>query len=113
MMSNLRSSLLFFLRIRPPPRSTLFPYTTLFRSLARFGRIDVLGNNAALYGTLERRPFMEIPVEEWDRVMAVNLRGLFRSEEHTSELQSPYDLVCRLLLEKKKRPQYTEIEAND
>jgi NAD(P)-dependent dehydrogenase (short-subunit alcohol dehydrogenase family) len=46
-------------------------------SLARFGRIDVLVNNAALYGTLKRRPFMEIPVEEWDRVMAVNLRGLF------------------------------------
>ncbi len=46
-------------------------------TLARFGRIDVLVNNAALYGTLVRRPFMEIPVEEWDRVMAVNLRGLF------------------------------------
>jgi NAD(P)-dependent dehydrogenase (short-subunit alcohol dehydrogenase family) len=46
-------------------------------TLARFGRIDVLVNNAAVYGTLQRRPFMEIPVEEWDRVMAVNLRGLF------------------------------------
>jgi NAD(P)-dependent dehydrogenase (short-subunit alcohol dehydrogenase family) len=46
-------------------------------TLARFGRIDVLVNNAAIYGTLKRRPFMEIPVEEWDRVMAVNLRGLF------------------------------------
>ena len=46
-------------------------------TLARFGRIDVLVNNAALYGTLKRRPFMEIPVDEWDRVMAVNLRGLF------------------------------------
>jgi NAD(P)-dependent dehydrogenase (short-subunit alcohol dehydrogenase family) len=46
-------------------------------ALARFGRIDVLGNNAALYGTLTRRPLMEIPVEEWDRVMAINLRGLF------------------------------------
>jgi NAD(P)-dependent dehydrogenase (short-subunit alcohol dehydrogenase family) len=46
-------------------------------ALARFGRIDVLVNNAALYGPLQRRPFMEIPVEEWDRVMAVNLRGLF------------------------------------
>jgi len=46
-------------------------------TLARFGRIDVLVNNAALYGTLARRPFLEIPVEEWDRVMAVNLRGLF------------------------------------
>jgi NAD(P)-dependent dehydrogenase (short-subunit alcohol dehydrogenase family) len=46
-------------------------------ALARFGRIDVLVNNAAIYGTLTRRPFMEIPVDEWDRVMAVNLRGLF------------------------------------
>ena len=46
-------------------------------TLARFGGIDVLVNNAAIYGTIVRRPFMEIPVEEWDRVMAVNLRGLF------------------------------------
>ena len=46
-------------------------------TVARFGRIDVLVNNAAIYGTIKRRPFMEIPVEEWDRVMAVNLRGLF------------------------------------
>ncbi|PYN01426.1 MAG: dehydrogenase [Candidatus Rokuibacteriota bacterium] len=46
-------------------------------TLAQFGRIDVLVNNAALYGSLKRRPFMEIPIEEWDRVMAVNLRGLF------------------------------------
>src|SRR5205814_3986684 len=46
-------------------------------TLARFGRIDALVNNAALYGNLARRPFMEIPVEEWDQVMAVNLRGLF------------------------------------
>lgn len=46
-------------------------------TLNRFGRIDVLVNNAALYATLKRRSFMEIPVEEWDRVMVVNLRGLF------------------------------------
>jgi len=46
-------------------------------TLARFGRVDILVNNAALYGLLKRRPFMEIPVEEWDRVMAINLRGLF------------------------------------
>jgi NAD(P)-dependent dehydrogenase (short-subunit alcohol dehydrogenase family) len=47
------------------------------QALDRWGRIDVLVNNAALYGVLKRRPFMEIPAEEWDRVMAVNLRGLF------------------------------------
>jgi NAD(P)-dependent dehydrogenase (short-subunit alcohol dehydrogenase family) len=46
-------------------------------TLRHYGRIDVLVNNAAVYGTLKRRSFMEIPVEEWDRVMAVNLRGLF------------------------------------
>lgn len=46
-------------------------------ALNRFGRIDVLVNNAAIYAPLRRRSFMEIPVEEWDRVMAVNLRGLF------------------------------------
>jgi NAD(P)-dependent dehydrogenase (short-subunit alcohol dehydrogenase family) len=46
-------------------------------TLAQFARIDVLVNNAALYGTLTRRSFMDIPVEEWDRVMATNLRGLF------------------------------------
>jgi NAD(P)-dependent dehydrogenase (short-subunit alcohol dehydrogenase family) len=46
-------------------------------TLRQLGRIDVLVNNAAVYGTLKRRSFMEIPVEEWDRVMAVNLRGLF------------------------------------
>jgi NAD(P)-dependent dehydrogenase (short-subunit alcohol dehydrogenase family) len=47
------------------------------QTVARFGRIDVLVNNAAVYGTLKRRPFMEIPVEEWEHVMAVNLRGIF------------------------------------
>src|SRR5207248_10474384 len=72
----------FFLMIRRPPRSTLFPYTTLFRSL---GRVIVAAElpELVLDGFLRR---------------ALHLR----SEEHTSELQSPYDLVCRLLLEKKK-----------
>src|SRR5256885_16236791 len=84
----------FFLMIRRPPRSTLFPYTTLFRS-------HHLG--------LEPRPRVEHRLRV-ERVLLVILeihhvhaRGVpVRSEEHTSELQSPCNLVCRLLLEKKK-----------
>src|SRR5437870_8599283 len=76
-------------------------------AVARFGRIDVLVNNAAVFATLKPQPFDEIPEAEWDRVMAVNVKGTAlllttRSEEHTSELQSRGHLVCRLLLEKKK-----------
>src|SRR5260370_21742476 len=71
----------FFLMIRRPPRSTLFPYTTLFRSLT-FSRAAADGAKPAADG-------------------AARLRG-GRSEEHTSELQSHLNLVCRLLLEKKK-----------
>src|SRR6266487_4673998 len=70
----------FFLMIRRPPRSTLFPYTTLFRSLP--AGIDVAARNVGI-----------LPGQ-----CVAN-----RSEEHTSELQSPVHLVCRLLLEKKKR----------
>src|SRR5437867_10094130 len=73
----------FFLMIRPPPRSTLFPYTTLFRS---FSWTQALDPSAGTYPAAHRR----------------SCRRTARSEEHTSELQSPYDLVCRLLLEKKK-----------
>src|SRR5437867_13057164 len=75
----------FFLMIRRPPRSTLFPYTTLFRSGAERG---ILVRSAAALELLER-----VDTVVFDKT---------RSEEHTSELQSPYDLVCRLLLEKKK-----------
>src|SRR5262249_60423764 len=83
-------SLLFFLMIRPPPSSTLFPYTTLFRSdhfaPARKGRrLTKWVEFCRRY----RRRVEERPVER-------------RSEEHTSELQSLTNLVCRLLLEKKK-----------
>src|SRR5437764_9400078 len=76
---------------RRPPRSTLFPYTTLFRSRTRSSVSDVI----ALEGL--ERSFGDRPV----------LRGITvtRSEEHTSELQSPMYLVCRLLLEKKKKTQ--------
>src|SRR5688572_33303114 len=75
----------FFLMVRRPPRSTLFPYTTLFRSVGR---------------ALPDEPdsFLEQAVERLDIVVLL----LFRSEEHTSELQSQSNLVCRLLLEKKK-----------
>src|SRR5690606_41600386 len=93
----------FFLCMPRPPRSTLFPYTTLFRSV----------RSGVLFRTHRRAPL--------DRVQGVNLTrpmiarlfglaklevvgaGLDRSEEHTSELQSRENLVCRLLLEKKKR----------
>src|SRR5438067_8327644 len=73
--------------IRRPPRSTLFPYTTLFRSFARSAPREAAHARPALV----RRP---------QRGRAG--RGGGRSEEHTSELQSRFDLVCRLLLEKKK-----------
>src|SRR5205807_7749605 len=73
--------------IRPPPRPTLFPYTTLFRSKpGRLGR--AMAHAMAGHGRGNRRPY-----PDRDR----------RSEEHTSELQSPCNLVCRLLLEKKKK----------
>src|SRR5207248_3829803 len=87
-MLYLSLSSFFFLLLRRPPRSTLFPYTTLFRSVQ--------------------------PEREWRRGRTIDTRFMVRvrtnrrneptrSEEHTSELQSPYDLVCRLLLEKKKQ----------
>src|SRR5690348_17911622 len=75
------STVLFFLMIRRPPRSTLFPYTTLFRS----------GGGDAAPGPLT--PASAPP--------GVPTKSQIRSEEHTSELQSPVHLVCRLLLEKK------------
>src|SRR5437868_12217109 len=79
-----RLLLFFFSMLRPPPRSTLFPYTTLFRSI--FIATFLPG------GDRPRR-----------RQQNHDVRGRGRSEEHTSELQSRFDLVCRLLLEKKKR----------
>src|SRR5260370_39731126 len=86
----LHDILFFFLMIRRPPRSTLFPYTTLFRSLPREARTE----GARLVGGAGRdRP--RVPGVEGHLVPA-------RSEEHTSELQSHLNLVCRLLLEKKK-----------
>src|SRR2546430_11035402 len=86
--------LFFFLMIRRPPRSTLFPYTTLFRSsLVDPGRVDLVDADA------RDDPLVGVLVPRVDVLAQV----LGRSEEHTSELQSQSNLVCRLLLEKKKK----------
>src|SRR2546425_7366784 len=83
----------FFLMIRRPPRSTLFPYTTLFRSPA-----DFAGKTIGIQGTA--RPLLDAVLAKYHVPREkVNVR----SEEHTSELQSLAYLVCRLLLEKKKK----------
>src|SRR2546421_6588861 len=78
--------------IRRPPRSTLFPYTTLFRSLVSTASLDALAGQLGV-GEVDGRRFR----------MHFGIAGVDRSEEHTSELQSRSDLVCRLLLEKKKK----------
>src|SRR5256885_13068143 len=91
--------------IRRPPRSTLFPYTTLFRSVSeRLARLlDAFSPWAGISLTYRQfaaeigEPVTEAAIKKWPQ------RTKFpRSEEHTSELQSPCNLVCRLLLEKKK-----------
>src|SRR3712207_7256284 len=91
----------FFLMIRRPPRSTLFPYTTLFRSIApQTLTVSLLTLSIAafgIWGTLG--PFWTLPTAFLRGTAAA---GGIRSEEHTSELQSRQYLVCRLLLEKKK-----------
>src|SRR3712207_7533238 len=91
----------FFLMIRRPPRSTLFPYTTLFRSI----RVDPVGYRIG-YRVGVRRAVAAGErhgdrVRDALRARQVDLHHVLRSEEHTSELQSRQYLVCRLLLEKK------------
>src|SRR5256885_3594203 len=85
--------------IRRPPRSTLFPYTTLFRSLnfpteAQLNATDVL--------IIYAQDGMKVSATEQPLFRGRDFHSVLRSEEHTSELQSPCNLVCRLLLEKKK-----------
>src|SRR5258706_11289732 len=88
--------------IRRPPRSTLFPYTTLFRSVLRSGQrmavtgYQILGNS---YRLQLKGGTVDVPIEQ---VLTIEPEEI-RSEEHTSELQSLTNLVCRLLLEKKKK----------
>src|SRR2546428_1528104 len=95
--------------IRRPPRSTLFPYTTLFRSIPRvwkepwkksarrFDRFGIVSKCACASSSSKTKAPTRI-----EEVSGLFLRFALRSEEHTSELQSRSDLVCRLLLEKKK-----------
>src|SRR5688572_32072849 len=93
---------LFFLMIRRPPRSTLFPYTTLFRSAAGEGHFPVV----ALAAQALAQPVQHALLVVYEQEAA---HGQARSEEHTSELQSQSNLVCRLLLEKKKKITTTNI----
>src|SRR2546425_4728752 len=88
--------------IRRPPRSTLFPYTTLFRSRELFGLCPVTQGDPGLIDMPKhiRRKKTTSPARAKPRAAA---RAVARSEEHTSELQSLAYLVCRLLLEKKKK----------
>src|SRR2546426_1784429 len=87
--------------IRRPPRSTLFPYTTLFRS-----HVPVLADARARESHQSHQPGERHGQDE-ERVLRARRHLAPRSEEHTSELQSPCNLVCRLLLEKKKRSHRT------
>src|SRR5947207_9388243 len=96
--------------IRRPPRSTLFPYTTLFRSLREVALTLERGRHAEQpqrSRPLHLRPFERVEEEQlFLAAFADQLGDPHRSEEHTSELQSHSDLVCRLLLEKKKKKHY-------
>src|SRR5205085_11927373 len=101
--------------IRSPPRSTLFPYTTLFRSLLKFFREHEV-HRAIMAGQIAPKNLFDLRPDVKALVVLAKLKQRnaesiftaiaderFRSEEHTSELQSQSNLVCRLLLEKKKQ----------
>src|SRR2546426_8144405 len=103
--------------IRRPPRSTLFPYTTLFRSgldqevgapVLGPARLALLGAQRSLLAVADDRDAIRLDALRHE-VVHRGLRASLaeRSEEHTSELQSPCNLVCRLLLEKKKKQYYS------
>src|SRR5436309_11911536 len=98
------SLLFFFLMIRRPPRSTLFPYTTLFRSC---GRRRCSRCSASSPSRSARTSSSTPSSGPWPASMAASRR----SEEHTSELQSRENLVCRLLLEKKKKNKKTTYDT--
>src|SRR5258708_25505031 len=90
--------------IRRPPRSTLFPYTTLFRSMSGVGGVAAMVIYSAQSG-------QTVVVDGSSAAPAAIDDDRLRSEEHTSELQSPDHLVCRLLLEKKKNQNITDSQV--
>src|SRR2546426_6237640 len=97
--------------IRRPPRSTLFPYTTLFRS-PQLGRHFPMPQQLGIGRALQRGSGQTPSIQRLRHAMTVSEFALHvqqRSEEHTSELQSPCNLVCRLLLEKKKKYKNTSM----
>src|SRR2546425_7139741 len=96
--------------IRRPPRSTLFPYTTLFRSFRTGTGVHaaaIIKAKKKGHNWLADRVYSSVPAEEFGFEQRIEISPVSRSEEHTSELQSLAYLVCRLLLEKKKK---TEIK---
>src|SRR5690606_41850103 len=101
-------SLFFFLMLRRPPRSTLFPYTTLFRSTKLFS--SIFFNRKASISFPPQSDLLDFGGSDFTGGLYAQCFSNFapcRSEEHTSELQSRENLVCRLLLEKKKKRPYT------
>src|SRR3712207_8137234 len=106
-MMRCSSDVFFFLMIRRPPRSTLFPYTTLFRSLG-VAQVAEEGRQRRQLGQLGELGGHGVQgVEVRPRAGGADPRGAGRSGEHTSELQSRQYIVCRLLLEKKKKLTHT------
>src|SRR5690348_18131626 len=100
---------LFLITVPPPPRATLFPYTTLFRSLGMYVALLTvawLHGGPAAFILAAAISLCLLGVVIYFGLVRDVLRGP-RSEEHTSELQSPVHLVCRLLLEKKKKNYYS------
>src|SRR5260370_22047867 len=94
--------------IRRPPRSTLFPYTTLFRSRSQHGDGRGMALTNVIVVTTNGYP-VDTDVVGWRAWYSDGLTIRVRSEEHTSELQSHLNLVCRLLLEKKKKNMITQM----
>src|SRR2546422_2252074 len=98
--------------IRRPPRSTLFPYTTLFRSCVLMAAFDMLRQDPQVHFAVTLTPMISFAWLTTAGLLGVLLAVPMRSEEHTSELQSRLHLVCRLLLEKKKNQHLSTAPPN-